>query len=429
MLRSKTEIQNPVQDSITIFRDLDGAVYYKSQDGNSHLVDSYHDVYRIANPKFSSYINLTDETIKILKYDSEEFIFKLAEIIVAAGGGGGGRGRDGKDGPVGPTGPGGGATGQTGATGNTGQTGNTGATGSGNTGATGATGSTGATGPTGNDGATGATGSFNVNAWLLNGNTTAGEYIGTNNAQPFPIFTNGTEKMRVLSNGRVGIGTTTPSEMLEISGGNIILTNSGLPDIIFKPTTAGWGEMDVQAAVNANFNAAGDYGGIFVTSGRGITFNQGAGPGSSTMIFDPVTKFVGIHNASPSAVLDIMGDGATTTTLKVTGSGNTSVSNSVIVADSTPTSWFFLRDDQNVGIKTNTFAPGAVGVLAIANGTAPGASVAGEIQIFSTNSDDGTATLGLFLEQAVAAIGTFTATNKIKVKINGANYEIALQSA
>ena len=39
-----------------------------------------------------------------------------------------------------------------------------------------------------------------------------------------------------------------------------------------------------------------------------------------------------------------------------------------------------------------------------------------------------TAALGLFLEQAVEAIGTFTASHKIKVKINGTEYWLQLDA-
>ena len=39
-----------------------------------------------------------------------------------------------------------------------------------------------------------------------------------------------------------------------------------------------------------------------------------------------------------------------------------------------------------------------------------------------------TATLGLFLEQAVESIGTFMASHKIKVRINGVEYWMQLDA-
>ncbi|MFN7013864.1 MAG: tail fiber domain-containing protein, partial [Bacteroidia bacterium] len=154
-----------------------------------------------------------------------------------------------------------GATGDTGATGNTGSTGATGATGvtgaTGTTGPTGATGVTGATGSTGNTGATGATGdtgatgatgatgplwtlsTINYNsdgtitldgsfgsggpistlnkAWLTNGNNALNtDFIGTINLVDLAFRTNNIERMRINTNGNVGIGTVTPLKRLHV---------------------------------------------------------------------------------------------------------------------------------------------------------------------------------------------------------------------
>ena len=82
----------------------------------------------------------------------------------------------------------------------------------------------------------------------------------------------------------------------------------------------------------------------------------------------------------------------------------------------------------NVGIGTTTFGANAVTVLGIANGTVPVAHVDNTIQIYSVDSSDATATLGLMLEQAVEEIGTFTATHKIKIGINGSFYWLTLDA-
>ncbi|MDC0459711.1 DUF2190 family protein, partial [Crocinitomicaceae bacterium] len=56
-------------------------------------------------------------------------------------------------------------------------------------------------------------------AWLTSGNTAASaNYIGTNNAIDFRTYTNGLERMTIESNGRVGIGTTTPDASLHSEG-------------------------------------------------------------------------------------------------------------------------------------------------------------------------------------------------------------------
>lgn len=85
--------------------------------------------------------------------------------------------------------------------------------------------------------------------------------------------------------------------------------------------------------------------------------------------------------------------------------------------------------NRNLGINTIAFGTNAKNVFGLSNGsTEVSTAIANGIQIYSVDSDDTTATLGLFLEQAVEAVGTFTGSNKIKVKINGALYWIELDA-
>jgi hypothetical protein len=159
----------------------------------------------------------------------------------------GNTGLQGITGATGPTGIQGntgltGATGDTGPQGVTGANGNTGAQGiTGNTGLQGNTGATGTTGPTGPnwtisslvynaDGSLNLTTTEPVNlttvskAWLLTGNsgTTPGtNFIGTTDAADWVIKTNNAERMRFLSTGNAGIGTTAPVCPLEVSSAGL----------------------------------------------------------------------------------------------------------------------------------------------------------------------------------------------------------------
>lgn len=84
----------------------------------------------------------------------------------------------------------------------------------------------------------------------------------------------------------------------------------------------------------------------------------------------------------------------------------------------------------HVGINTTTFDGTADGTLTIKNGTEPGAVVTDSIQVYAKNSTQGTmlSTLGLYLEEPPASIGSFTATHKIPVWINGTEYHIQLDA-
>ena len=56
-------------------------------------------------------------------------------------------------------------------------------------------------------------------SWLLTGNprtNPANNFLGTRDNQPLTLRTNGAERLRVDTNGNVGIGTTTPSAKLNI---------------------------------------------------------------------------------------------------------------------------------------------------------------------------------------------------------------------
>lgn len=84
----------------------------------------------------------------------------------------------------------------------------------------------------------------------------------------------------------------------------------------------------------------------------------------------------------------------------------------------------------NLGLGTNLVGTNGVTVLSILNGTAPTTDIANGIQIFSDDATvgDTEATLALFTEQAVEAIGTFTPSNKLSIWINGTEYHIQLDA-
>jgi hypothetical protein len=66
---------------------------------------------------------------------------------------------------------------------------------------------------------------------------TGGVNMFTESAVPLVLGTTSTERMRITSAGNLGIGTTTPSEKLHVSGGNIIVNSS---------SAIGWGDRSAQ---------------------------------------------------------------------------------------------------------------------------------------------------------------------------------------
>jgi hypothetical protein len=88
------------------------------------------------------------------------------------------------------------------------------------------------------------------NAWNLVGNTNVTDNtnnilgITNTNINPLRIFTNGNQRMTILDNGNVGIGTTTPAQRLHLNDGVMRIQNEGLK-LEFQNNAAG--------SVNYNF--------------------------------------------------------------------------------------------------------------------------------------------------------------------------------
>src|SRR5678816_496276 len=75
-----------------------------------------------------------------------------------------------------------------------------------------------------------ATLSLNAQDWHLLGNAgtnASTHFVGTTDAKPLVFRTNNTERMRILPNGRVGIGTKTPQALFNVPvTGSVTLTTT-----------------------------------------------------------------------------------------------------------------------------------------------------------------------------------------------------------
>lgn len=87
-----------------------------------------------------------------------------------------------------------------------------------------------------------------------------------------------------------------------------------------------------------------------------------------------------------------------------------------------------LKTNTNLAIGAVSFSAGANQVLAIKTGVAPVSSTSDQISVFSVNTASGQSTLGLSLGQAVQVVETFNPNYKVRMKINGVEYFVALQA-
>jgi hypothetical protein len=193
-------------------------------------------------------------------------------------------------------------------------------------------------------GGTGAT-------WSLTGNAginSAAQFLGTTDAQPLFIRTNGSTRATVLANGNVGIGTSAPQSALEISstGSGLRFTNLTAA----TPTTSGTGKV-------LSVNATGDV--VLVDDAQGSGSLPVGAPAGATLRYNGtnwVTSNTLINtgtqigiSTTPTRTLDVNGN------VRIGVSGTT-ITN-VIKVTATVTSNIFILPENST---TLTFSvPGA----------------------------------------------------------------------
>jgi hypothetical protein len=169
----------------------------------------------------------------------------------------------------------------------------------------------------------------------LNLRNTGGQaYLGSNNnALVFAVTSGATEAMRIDSSGNVGIGTSSPSQKLTVSG-NAQIEGSSVPGLYIN-TTSGTNkkaEILIKSSGTTQWSIAND---IDATNARSLAFYDGVSA-ATRMLIDSSGN-LGIGTSSPGARLDVKGSG--------TGSGTYTTK----MANSAGTIGLQIRDDGYVG--------------------------------------------------------------------------------
>ena len=174
-------------------------------------------------------------------------------------------------------------------------------------------------------------------------NTATGTGMYLPSANTLGFSTNGTNKLTILSNGNVGINTTSPAEKLDVNG--TIINNAGgvqFPRQFRNDFTPTFERADLMFL--ANFTSDNGFRLGTIASSGGTTFQstKASDSGVKTNIsLNPDGGNVGIGTASPTARLHVKGSttDANESALKIDNSGNANL--------------LTVINNGNVGINTN----------------------------------------------------------------------------
>jgi hypothetical protein len=153
-------------------------------------------------------------------------------------------------------------------------------------------------------------GSSSFSGWGLTGNSgsnPATDFIGTTDAQPLAFKTNNVERMRILSSGFVGIGTSTPDRKLHIYNGNSGRTPSSSTSLFTESSGNNYLEIATpdngERGVMFSNPTDGSSGGVYYFN-KDMYFNTNSNNRRMTIL---ANGNVGIGKNTPTAKLETNG--------------------------------------------------------------------------------------------------------------------------
>ena len=148
--------------------------------------------------------------------------------------------------------------------------------------------------------------------WLLGGNTVSGASVfGTNSNHDLIFRTNSTERMRILANGNVGIGTATSNYKLHVEGTMLVRSNANSNNALYAYQNGGTGGV-VGAYIQAASTASSTNYGLYAeangaNSATNIAGYFNAASGSNNYALITAGGNAGFGTSSPTAKLDVNG--------------------------------------------------------------------------------------------------------------------------
>ncbi|MFM1874551.1 MAG: hypothetical protein RL266_288 [Bacteroidota bacterium] len=236
-----------------------------------------------------------------------------------------------------------------------------------------------------------------TDAWLLAGNSdaTSTSKLGTLSNQPLMIYANNAERMRVTTNGNVGIGTTAPDGILHVR--TTANTNLRLERAVgssgYLRFNAGTSETG-----SVGMDSQNDLRIINSASGQHMRFFINFGGSTEVMRIHGANAYVGIGVSSPDDKLHVYESGENTAIRIQKDDANRGQLS--FHTGATENGYLQLTDDEDMGLY----------------------NVTQDRHIRLSVNDGGTQTQALFIEGSSANVGIGTTTPQGRLHVDGDTY-------